>query len=97
MKWQQEISRENLERKINEMHQVLIEDVSFDGKYYIGRTMQDVPDIDGLVYIKVKDSLKKERINQFAFCRITGIQDYDLIAEIVDKNKDEKGEEKCKF
>ena len=21
-------------------------------KYYIGRTMQDVPDIDGLVYIK---------------------------------------------
>ena len=24
----------------------------FDKKYYVGRTMQDVPDIDGLVYIK---------------------------------------------
>ena len=86
MKLQQEISRKNLEKKKKEQYQVLIEGISFDGKYYIGRTMQDVPDIDGLVYIKVKDGWKEERIHQFVLCEVIAIQDYDLIAEIVDEN-----------
>ena len=84
MKIQQEISRKKLEKKINKEYDVLIEDVSFDGKYYIGRTMQDAPDIDGLVYIK--NNLKNPReskLNKFEKCKITGISDYDLIAEFV--------------
>ena len=52
MKLQQEISKENLEKKLNKEYEVLIEDISFDGKYYMGRTMQDVPEIDGVVYIE---------------------------------------------
>ena len=31
---------------------LLIENISFDEKYYIGRTSIDAPDIDGLVYIE---------------------------------------------
>ncbi len=37
--------------------QVLIENVSFDGKYLVGRTRNDVPEEDGIVYIK-KEQIK---------------------------------------
>ena len=83
MTLQQEISRQNLQRKIGNECEVLIENISFDKKYYIGRTMQDVPDIDGLVYIKNKQESDKtnNKINKFVKCKITDVSDYDLIAE----------------
>ena len=84
MKIQQEISRKKLEKKLNKEYEVLIEDISFDGKYYIGRTMQDVPEIDGLVYIKNNSKNPKEsKLNKFLKCKIIEISDYDLIAEFV--------------
>ena len=49
---QQKISKEILENKIGKEFEVLVESKSFDSKYFIGRTMQDVPEIDGIVYIK---------------------------------------------
>ena len=59
---------------------MLIESVSFDNKYFIGRTMQDVPEIDGLVYIKItpKDNIEKT-INTFVKCKIIEVNNYDLI------------------
>ena len=84
MKVQQEISRKKLENKLNKEYDVLIENISFDGKFYIGRTMQDAPDIDGVVYIKNNLKNQKEnKLNKFEKCKITGISDYDLIAEFV--------------
>lgn len=84
MKVQQEISRENLEKKINQEYEVLVEDITFDGKYYIGRTMQDVPEIDGLVYIKNKGAqVGNDIMNNFVKCKIIEINDYDLIAEFI--------------
>ena len=84
MKEQQEISRENLEKKIGKKYEVLIENISFDGKYYIGRTIENVPDIDGLVYIKNKDKLnEKDLINKFVNCKIINVNSYDLIGEII--------------
>ena len=84
MKTQQEISREKLEEKLNTEFEILIEDISFDGRFYIGRTIQDAPDIDGLVYIKNNSKNSKEsKLNKFEKCKITGISDYDLIAEFV--------------
>ena len=82
MKVQQEISKENLEKKINRKVEVLIEDISFDGKYYIGRTMQDVPEIDGLVYIE-RENVKINNINEFIQCKIIDVSKYDLIAKII--------------
>lgn len=87
MEIQQQVSRENLEKKLNQEIEVLVEDRSFDGKYYIGRTMQDVPEIDGLVYIKAEDLSDKGIINQFISCKVVNISNYDLIAEV---NKREK-------
>ena len=84
MKEQQEISRENLEKKIGQKYEVLIENISFDGKYYIGRTIENVPDIDGLVYIKNEDKLnEKDLINKFVNCKIIDVNSYDLIGEII--------------
>ena len=82
MKIQQEISKNIQENKIGKEYEILIEDISFDEQYYIGRTMQDVPDIDGVVYIQVDDKSKiKENLNNFVRCQITDVSNYDLIAK----------------
>lgn len=77
---QQKISRQTLENKIGKQCEVLIENMSFDKKYYIGRTKQDVPDIDGLVYIKNQGDEKEDNIlNKYKKCKITDVSNYDLI------------------
>ena len=84
MQIQQEISKELQSKKIDKIYEVLIEDISFDGKYYIGRTMQDVPEMDGIVYIKnEKDKKPEEIINHFINCKVAEVSDYDLIAEMI--------------
>lgn len=80
MEIQQKISNENLQRKIGQEFEVLIEDISFDGQYLIGRTKQDVPDIDGIVY--VKNSGVINLVDKFIKVHITDVKDYDLIGEI---------------
>ncbi|MCI8482517.1 MAG: 30S ribosomal protein S12 methylthiotransferase RimO [Clostridia bacterium] len=82
MQLQQEISKNKLKEKIGKVYEVLIESISFDGKYYIGRTYMDVPDTDGVVFIKNIEK-KKEHIGQFVNCKIIEVQEYDLIAQLV--------------
>ncbi len=79
MKIQQIISKQNLEKRIGKKYEVLIEDMSFDKKYYVGRTMQDVPEIDGLVYIK--NTSKQNQLNKYVMCKIEAVEDYDMIAK----------------
>ena len=84
MQIQQEISKEIQSKKMGKIYEVLVEDMSFDGKYYIGRTMQDVPEMDGIVYIKNETDKKPEEIvNHFINCKVTEVSDYDLIAEMI--------------
>ena len=84
MEAQQKISKEILKDKIDNIYKVLIEDMSFDGKYFIGRTMQDVPEEDGLVYIKNDGKIdEKEVINSFVNCKIENVNNYDLIGKII--------------
>ena len=84
MEEQQRISKENLEKKIGKTCTVLVEDISFDNKYYVGRTFGDVPDIDGLVYIQ-NDNKKQEKdvLDNFVKCKITDVNSYDLIAKFI--------------
>ncbi len=83
MEAQQEISKQILKNKIGKTYKVLVEDMSFDGKYFIGRTMQDVPDEDGLVYIENNDnSNENEILDNFVNCKIIDVSNYDLIGEI---------------
>ena len=82
MSLQQIVSKENLERNIGRELEVMIEEKSFDNKYYVGRSYMDVPEIDGQVYIKAKDD---EVLNSgdYIKCRVVGIDDYDLICDLV--------------
>lgn len=80
MSIQQEISRKNLENRIGKEYEVLIENTTFDRKYLVGRTKMDVPEMDGVVYIK--NISKQDLINKFIKCKIVGVRDYDLVAEI---------------
>ena len=81
MSEQKEISKKKLEEQIGKKIQVLIENVSFDGKYLVGRTRNDVPEEDGIVYIKRTDE-NENLLNQFIWCKIVDVSDYDLIAEV---------------
>ena len=80
MKEQQKIAAEKMKEKIGKECEVLVENISFDGKYLIGRTMQDAPDIDGLVYIKCKEENPNKYIHQFIKCKIVDSHEYDLVA-----------------
>ncbi len=83
MEAQQEISKQILEEKIGKTYKILVEDISFDKKYLIGRTMQDVPEEDGLVYIKKDKNLNEnEVLNNFVNCKIIDVSNYDLIGKI---------------
>ena len=83
MKEQQKISSEIMKNKIGQEHEVLVEDVSFDGKFLIGRTKQDVPEIDGLVFIKNEN--QEDKINQFVKVIVEDVKDYDLIGKTIEK------------
>lgn len=78
---QQKISRQNLEKRIGKEYELLIENKTFDNKYLVGRTKMDVPEMDGVVYIK--NIFDKDLINKFVKCKIIDIREYDLIAEII--------------
>ncbi len=80
MKLQQINLNEILQKYVNKELEVLVEDITFDGKYYVGRTEFDVPDMDGIVYIK---NTKKLQIGTFVRCKIIEKQEYDLIANII--------------
>ena len=82
MSLQQGISKENLEKRIGKEYEVLIENKTFDNKYWIGRTKMDVPEMDGVVYIENKSN-NKDLINQFLKCQITEVKDYDLIGTLI--------------
>lgn len=83
MKEQQKISSEIMKNKIGQEYEVLVEDVSFDGKFLIGRTKQDVPEIDGLVFIENEN--QEDKINQFVKVIVEDVKDYDLIGKVIEK------------
>ena len=74
MRLQQQISLEKMKSKVGTEQEVLIEGKSFDRKYLIGRTKLDVPDIDGIAYIKNLNY----PINEFVKCTVTDFNEYDL-------------------
>ena len=80
MKLQQEISDEVMKKQIGKKLEVLIEDVSFDGKYYIGRSKNEVPDIDGVIFVKKSED---ELIDKFVEVEIVESRDYDLIGKLI--------------
>ena len=80
MKLQQEISKQNEQKLIGRELEILIEDMSFDKKYYVGRSYMDVPEIDGVAYIK--NNTDKNLIGQYIKAKVVEVKDYDVICEM---------------
>ncbi len=75
MKLQQQISAERLREKVGKTYNCLIENVTEDGQYYIGRTYMDVPSEDGVVYVQYEDGVL---IDDFIEVTIIDSTAYDL-------------------
>lgn len=75
-----ETSKENLEKTLGKEYEVLIEAKTFDDKFYIGRTYMDIPNEDGVVFVK---NTKQVQEGTWVKCKITDIKDYDLVGEII--------------
>jgi ribosomal protein S12 methylthiotransferase len=73
MEVQAAISREKLQQKIGQTLQVIID--RKEGERYIGRTMGDAPEIDGLVFIESKKPLK---LGEFYSVAIKNADEHDL-------------------
>ena len=80
MKLQQKVSEEISKKQIGRELKVLLEERSFDGKYYIGRSYMDVPDIDGVVFVNCNEENLE---GTFVNVKIVKAQGYDLVGEIV--------------
>ena len=80
MKIQKKVSKEVLGSKIGNTYEVLLESVTDDMKYFVGRTYMDVPDEDGIVYIPFDNN---HLLDDFYNIKIVDTLDYDLIAEFI--------------
>ena len=83
MRLQKEISRKILQEKVGKTYLIMIEGITRNSKYYVGRSYMDTPEIDGVVYI---ENTKNLQIGEFVNCEITAVKDYDLIGKIKNEN-----------
>ena len=56
----------------------MIEDITEDGEYYIARSYMDVPNEDGVEFIK---NNKEHNIGDFVKAKVVSSMEYDLILE----------------
>lgn len=82
MELQRQISRKKCSRKIGRVYTCLVE--GKNDKYFYGRTMQDAPEIDGVVYFKGRDV----KTGSFVPVKITKAREYDLIGEMVNESSE---------
>lgn len=78
---QQDISYQKNEAKIGQVFRTLFD--RKEGKYYIGRTEADSPDVDNEVLVPAKGNYI--RLGDFANIRITGAEEFDLYGETVNE------------
>ena len=80
MELQQEIAFDLAEDMIDREVLVMIEGKVADENAYVGRTYQDAPNVDGLIFINTDEELMS---GDFAKVKITGAMEYDLIGELM--------------
>ncbi|MCS6918939.1 MAG: 30S ribosomal protein S12 methylthiotransferase RimO [Fimbriimonadales bacterium] len=78
MRFQQPISLARNQQLVGKTVRVLIESHSEDGKYAIGRSHRDAPDVDGLVYVRNGVA----QAGEFVDVKITQADVYDVWGEL---------------
>ena len=80
MSEQADISHAINRKLIGSIQEVLIEEKSDrEGYAFVGRCRRQVPEIDGVTYLKVSNA----KIGDFIHCMITSADHYDLFGEII--------------
>ena len=79
MELEQKIAKIKLEEKIGNEYEAIIDNITSDGKTLIARSYMDIPDEDGVIFIKNNGQVK---IGDFVTCIITGSKGYDLIGKL---------------
>ena len=77
MEAQQAVSEKFNETLLEKTFNCIIDSLTEDGEYYVCRTYMDVPDIDGLVFVKKE---KEHSVGEFINAKVEQILEYDLIA-----------------
>lgn len=83
MEKQYEISNQIMENYLEETIECLVQEKVEDG-LFIGRTLYDAPDIDGVIYIRTKEDLD---IDSFAMVHVDEAMEYDLGGDFVEYSK----------
>ena len=89
MSEQEKISKSKLEEKVGNVYTAIIDNITSDKKYLIARSYMDIPDEDGVIYIKNDGNSK---IGEFIECKITGVKKYDLLGRKLENWKKENAE-----
>jgi ribosomal protein S12 methylthiotransferase len=79
MEVQQDISRAHNEAKIGQVFKTIFD--RKEGKYFIGRTEADSPEVDNEVLVPAKGNFV--RLGDFAQVRITGAEEFDLYGAVI--------------
>ena len=65
--------------RLNKIYDILVEGVADDGIFYYGRSYQEAPDIDNLIYFTSGEPLDR---GSFVKVKILNIEEYDLIGVV---------------
>lgn len=81
---QKDISKELNSKKVGNVYEVIVENVTEDNKYFSCRSYMDAPDVDGRIYVKLNDlSINKAIIGEYSKVKIIDYNEYDLFAEFI--------------
>ena len=79
MSIQNEIMIKKNNSRLNKIYDILVEGVADDGIFYYGRSYQEAPDIDNLIYFTSGEPLDR---GSFVKVKILNIEEYDLIGVV---------------
>lgn len=77
---QREVVKEQNKLKIGNIYDTIID--GNNGEYYIGRSYEMAPEIDGLIYIKKEKTLN---LGDIVKVKIHDVMEYDLMGEVLDE------------
>lgn len=81
---QKNISYEKNKKRIGNVYEVIIEDVSDDEEFFVCRSYGEAPDVDGRIYIKInKESVDKVIVGEYINVKIIDCNEYDMFAKVI--------------
>ena len=80
MSLQKQIAKIKLEEKIGNVYEAIVDEIVNNGTMVLARSYMDIPNEDGVIYIKNNGQVN---VGDFIKVKITDINGYDLIGEFI--------------